>query len=586
MVTGVGDDDSGRWCPHDGQNGGNTAAMERTLVRLLAILTVLAVFAVGCAIDRLELDVGDALSDAATAASENASGSTVPTAEPTVDSETDAGADERADDTGSDTGDRDADADAGDTDSDEAAEGADNNSDSGADTDPVPSTGLVGEPGIGDEYYPQLGNSGYDVSHYDISFEFDNETRAIDGVTTLDITPTAELASFNLDLVGFDVASVRIDGADASFSRSGQELTIWSSDPLPADELMKVEVTYAGVPTSITSPAFPTNGWNDLGRLVFVAGEPEGAAGWFPSNDHPLDKATYRIAVSVSGRMKVASNGELIASNTIGERADGDLVEWVFESDDPQASYLTTLAIGDLSYYEEDDVDGITVRHVAETSVVDDAAEMNRNTSAMMETFIELFGPYPFDEYGTLVIDESIGFALETQTLSVFGNDFLDTDADFVVAHELAHQWFGNHVSLSEWQDLWLNEGFASYAEHLWLSARDANYDTDRVIRQTHRGLAATGLLDQPPGIPPTDELFHISVYIRGSFLLHALRLTIGDEQFFDLLRAWVIEFGGANATTEDFIAMAEEVSGEDLADFFDEWLYAPTLPELPEAEE
>lgn len=552
--------------------------MERTFVRVLAIVAVLALITAGCAIERLDSSAGDALVDEATAASQNASESTAPTAEPAAGDSDDDAADETTADEPSASDGAAADDDSGSADDDAPDSG-------GSADDPVPSLGLVGQPGIGDDYYPQLGNSGYDVSHYDIAFSFDNETREIDGVATLDITPITELASFNLDLVGFTVESVRIDGVDASFSRDEQELTIWSADPLPADELMKVEVTYAGAPTSISSTAFPTSGWNDLGRLVFVAGEPEGAAGWYPANDHPLDKATYRLAVSVSGRMKVASNGELISSNTIGERADGDLVEWVFESDDPQASYLTTLAIGDLTYYEEDQVGEVTVRHVAETSVVDDALQMNRNTDAMIETFTELFGPYPFDEYGTLVIDESIGFALETQTLSVFGNDFFDTDADFVVAHELAHQWFGNHVSLSQWQDLWLNEGFASYAEHLWLSARDPSYDTDRVIRQTHAGLAGTGLLDQPPGVPPTDDLFHISVYIRGSFVLHALRLLMGDESFFELLRAWVTEYGGGNATTEDFIELSEQVSGRDLGDFFEEWLYTTGLPDLPEAD-
>jgi len=559
--------------------------MERTLARLLAVLTALAVFAVGCSIEGLSSDTVEASIDASEVSSgaEPTTTETFPSPTPTTPDSAD---EPEPDATEADLADEVDEADLADgVDEVDETEADDSPTDDGAESvlGPVPDVGLVGLPGVGDDYYPQLGNSGYDVSHYDIAFEFDNETRAIDGVATLDVTPTSELASFNLDLVGFTVESVQIDGRDASFDRAGQELTIWSTDPLPADELIKVEVAYSGVPTSIGSAAFPTNGWNDLGRVVFVAGEPEGAAGWYPVNDHPLDKATYRIAVAVSGRMKVASNGELVASNTIGERADGDLVEWVFEADDPQASYLTTLAIGDLTYYDESTVGDVTVRHVAETSVVDDASQMNRNTPAMIETFVELFGPYPFDEYGTVVIDEDIGFALETQTLSVFGNDFLGNDADFVVAHELAHQWFGNHVSLSQWQDLWLNEGFASYSEHLWLSARDSSYDTDRVIRQTHEGLAATGLLDQPPGVPPTDDLFHISVYIRGSFTLHALRLTMGDEPFFELLKSWVTEFGGGSATTEDFTEMAEAISGLDLTDFFEEWLYTPGLPDLPD---
>lgn len=471
-------------------------------------------------------------------------------------------------------------------DSDESEQEDDGNDEQGSAEFDRPGTGIEGADGIGDSFYPQLGNSGYDVGHYDLDFTFDPDSRAIDGVATLDLTPSEELASFNLDLFGLSVNKVEIDGELAGYERTDSELTVWAEDPLPEGTVTKVAVHYEGVPSLVSSASAgaPNDGWFDAGHVVYVAGEPFGAAGWFPANDHPLDKATFRIAVTVPDNLEVASNGELVSEPP--ETSSGEPHQWVYEADDPQATYLTTLVIGDLEFLPPSKASGglgkeVTIRHVAEEGLAEATEITMANTGPMVEEFVELFGPYPFDEYGAVVVDEPLGFALETQTLSIFGSDLVGTtDFENVVAHELAHQWFGNHVSLGDWEDIWLNEGFATYSEALW---DEASRGVDINVRMESMYQFMNESPTIPPGSPPASDLFNFSVYFRGALVLHALRLTIGDDAFFELLQTYVERFGGGSARTADFIDLSEEISGEELDDFFNAWLYEEVMPPLPE---
>ena len=191
-----------------------------------------------------------------------------------------------------------------------------------------------------------------------------------------------------------------------------------------------------------------------------------------------------------------------------------------------------------------------------------------------MITFLsEYFGPYPFDAYGIALVPRALG-ALETQTLAVVGVLLPN-----VLVHEIAHQWVGNHVSVAHWQDVWLNEGFATYAEWLWQEHVGESTVAELVVFE-YSQQGALGL--PPPGDPPPHDLFNRSVYGRGALTLHALRLRVGDKAFFSVLRAWVDRYGGASASTEDFIALAEEISGSDLTSLFDAWLYDDSMPAVP----
>lgn len=437
----------------------------------------------------------------------------------------------------------------------------------------------IGGPGLGDVYYPGYGNGGYDVAHYDLTLDWDDDERTIDASAVIELTAIQNLSEFNLDLVGLNVNAVTVGGEPATFGRDGRELTITPAEPLAEGVEATVVVDYSGTPGTVPSATGVfSGGWLDDGDSIIVVGEPESAAGWYPVNEHPADKATYTITVIADSDLSVAANG----IQTSRVEADGK-VTWTYASNDPQASYLTTLGIGDYQLHQAPPSEsGVEVRHWFDADVFDDGVSTMSRTNLMIDAYEALFGAYPFDNYGAIVVDEDLGFALETQTLSVFGGDLVDGSARFedIVAHELAHQWFGNHVSLSQWQDIWLNEGFATYAEYLWFDAIDPNYDLDAALRADYDRFG--GLLNTPPGRPSPNDLFHPTVYLRGGFTLHALRVEVGDDAFFATLRGWVDRFGGGNATTSDFIDLSEEISGQDLGDLFDEWLFAEQIPDFP----
>jgi len=453
----------------------------------------------------------------------------------------------------------------------------------------------VGEDGVGDSLFPRLGNGGYDAQHYTIALETPVTENAITATMTLEAIATQDLTSFNLDFVGLNVDRVLVNGEEAAFERQGQELIITPATPLAKDDLFTVEIAYHGTPRAVISPMLGPMGWNYSRGSVYVAGEPEGAATWYPVNDHPLDKATYRFEITVPQGIEVAANGLLV--ETI---ENGDKVTYVFEVNQPMASYLATVNIDDFVIQESESASGIPIRNYIPEELLEYAHVFDRQ-GEMIEYFSTLFGEYPFDVYGAVVIDQFLGYALETQTMSLFGSDMLLGDpeqAERVVAHELSHQWFGDSVSLVDWSDIWLNEGFASYAEWLWAEYNGGEEALNEAVISNYQFMSGEAFLDYgyteqeaiaqarqfgAPGEPTANELFNASVYLRGGLVLHALRLAVGDDEFFEILRTYAERFQYGNARTADFIALAEEISGRDLDKFFNEWLYEVDLPPIPE---
>jgi aminopeptidase N len=440
----------------------------------------------------------------------------------------------------------------------------------GATTSSAPA--VAGESGVGDRYFPEAGNGGYDVASYALALSW-SEGGAIDAVTTIEASATTRLATLNLDLVGLEVTSLDVDRAPAEFERRGRELVITPRDPIEADSQFTIEVAYRGRPGRVSegTELFDT-GWFTDDRGAFVASEPIGAATFLPSNDHPLDKATYTFAVEVPADLEVAANGRFVARDDGGATAT-----WRYEMDDPMASYLVQVAIGDF-VFDEPSGGPVPIRNAYPASVgVGGAAAAFAATGDMIDFYDDIFGPYPFDQYGVVVVDEPLGFALETQGLSLFGVDLLGVQYEDIVAHELAHQWFGDSVSPASWQDIWLNEGFATYAEWLWGEHAGGLPPSSRA-RDAMAGLEST----VPPGDPGPQELFAFdAVYQRGASTLQALRERVGDDDFFAILRGWVERHGYDSATTDDFIALSEEVSGEQLDELFNAWLYQAPVPTL-----
>jgi aminopeptidase N len=443
-----------------------------------------------------------------------------------------------------------------------------------------------GAPGLGDPYGATIGNGGYDALHYTLDLDVNLDENIIAGTMTMQAQATQALSIFNLDFVGFDISEITVNDTQARFMRQGRELRIMPAEPLAVDEVFTASVTYAGVPGEgvIRADAF-SRGWNRYATGVFVASEPIGAAAWYPVNDHPLDKATYTFRITVPKPYVVAANGLLL------EAIDGDgVTTYVWQTDYVMASYLATVNIAEFVEVTEEGPNGLPLRNYFPARLADQATPVFAETADMIAFFEGLFGPYPFEAYGVVVADTPLFFALETQTLSLFGSQVIPgavqgvipqpNNTEITVAHELAHQWFGNSVSPASWQDIWLNEGFATYASALWVDHKYGAEAFESMMRFFYNNIAGRGYT---PGDPFQDGLFGTGVYQQGAWTLQALRLKVGDTVFFDLLRTYADRFQYGNASTADFIALAEEISGQDLGDFFDSWLYAGGVPPVPE---
>jgi aminopeptidase N len=448
-----------------------------------------------------------------------------------------------------------------------------------ATTDDAAAHAEEGSETLGDPTAPELGNGGYQAEHYALDLTYDFEGDNLDGDVTMDAVAEQDLDRFSVDLIGLDVHEVTVNGDPADFAHTNDKLRIDPPEVLPDDEEFEVVVDYSGEPGKERSPLAPFEvGWFTYDEGAFVASQPDGARAWFPVNDHPLDKATYTFEITVPGdELEVAANGAL---RSVDE--DEDTRTFHYEMAQPMASYLATVIVGELDEFTEDEVDGVAIRNFFPPSQTDVAQEYFANTAEMLEYFTPLFGPYPFDEYGSIVVETDLGFAFESQTLSLYGTDIITDQSDFIAAHELAHQWFGNSVSPVTWGDIWLNEGFATYAEWMWL---------DESGEQSLEESADDATDDYPPGDqwdapgePPEEDLFDDIVYYGGALTLEALRRTVGTEDFFDILRTYTEKYEYSNATTQDFVEIAVEVSGnEDVAELLDDWLYGETVPELPE---
>ncbi|HKA82761.1 MAG TPA: M1 family metallopeptidase [Acidimicrobiales bacterium] len=443
---------------------------------------------------------------------------------------------------------------------------------SGATTSTAARAGRAGAGGIGDPYFPETGNGGYDVDHYALDLTWDPTHQHLDGVTTIDAVATQALSSFSLDLIGLRVTAVDVDDNPARWERpDDHELVVTPAHALAVGARFTAVVHYDGTPAPIAGPPPLEPGFMTDGREVYVASEPDGAATFFPANDHPTDKATYEIRVTVPEDLDVAANG--LRRETIAR--GGGIETWVFDAADPMATYLVQVVIGNLRFETQAGPAGLPIRNAYDADLPDRVGAAFARQGEMIDFFDDRFGPFPFGTYGAVVVDEDLGFALETQTLSLFGGDDV---AEPVIAHELAHQWFGDHVSVGSWRDIWLNEGFATYAQWLWSEHRG-----DGTVDDMAQGFADTAGLDLPPADPGADQLFQATVYVRGALTLHVLRHELGDELFFELLRTWVDRYGGASATTADFEALAEAVGRRDLSQLFDAWLRAPSMPTLAE---
>lgn len=465
-----------------------------------------------------------------------------------------------------------------------------------------PRTPSKGASGIGDMFYPELGNGGYDALHYTIDLYTPMDRNYLEATTTLRAKATQDLNQFNLDLVGLEVSEVLVNNVSANFMRERRELNITPQVAIFSGEEFTVEIRYSGSPALNVSPSVGWgDGWNYREGRVIVASEPSGSSTWFPVNDHPTDKATYTFNITVPQPYVAVANGELVS---VTENEGTSTYLW--EMRHPMASYLAGMQIDQFELQTDQSESGTMIRNFFPTHHAHDAEEVFSPQGEMLTFFSDILGGYPFDEYGSVVVDEHLGFALEIQTMSLFGSNIVEGNAGFqeedtrnnFIAHEMAHQWFGNSLSLTQWSDIWLNEGFATYASWLWFEHSQGRDALDQLVAEAYNLHSGNVILESgntiqtarhyarlslPPGMPQMGDIFNRGIYDRGAITLHVLRLEIGDEAFFNFLSTYAIQNQHSNVTTSDVIDLAESISGRELSDLFNLWLYVAVMPDIPE---
>ncbi|MFG3173199.1 M1 family metallopeptidase [Streptomyces sp. NPDC048200] len=431
-----------------------------------------------------------------------------------------------------------------------------------------------GADGIGDTYFPQLGNGGFDARHYALDVAYDPATDRLDGRTTLTARATQNLSSFDLDLQKLDVTKVEVNGRRAHFTRSGDEIRVTPRGPLAKGRTFTVTVTYGGVPEALSGPiVFGSDyGWMKTADGVFVACEPNAASTWFPSSDHPSDKATYDIRITAPKGLTGVSNGRLVSTHDRGGRT---VTHW--RESRPMATYLATATIGKFDVRTGRTPAGTPI-YVAIDPVLanSNSVDVYAVTAAATDYWSQVFGPYPFEETGAIVDDmPQAGFSLEVQSKPAYSA----VRSEVTIVHELAHQWFGDSVSVAHWKDIWLNEGFATYAQWLWSEHQGVRSAHDSFVAGYGSRPAESSFWQTTVGDPQRDTMFASAVYQRGAMTLQMLRERIGDTAFFKLLPAWTKLHRYGNASTADFISLAERISGRQLDDLFQTWLFTPGKP-------
>ncbi|KRE54845.1 peptidase M1 [Arthrobacter sp. Soil736] len=445
-----------------------------------------------------------------------------------------------------------------------------------------------------DFYTPGHGSGDYQVSRYELHLDYQVTTNRLAGHATITARASTALITITLNLAGLRALEVQLDGQRVTrFLQRGNQLTITPDRPPPAGTGFSLDVRYGGTPAPLRG-IWGGVGWEELTDGVLVAGQPIGAPTWFPCNDHPSQKASFGYTITTDANYRVICNGVLISHHANGSRET-----WVFEQSEPMASYLASVQIGrydllPLTFHahppahragRQEGPGTVPQFLAAPPALMTKARAALARQGQMMESFQTCFGPYPFTTYTVVVPGDRLEIPLEAQSLSVFGPNHLNQgwESQRLIAHELAHQWFGNSLTAATWADIWLHEGFACYAEWLW-SETSGNSTAANRARAAWRGLSVNAQ-DLVVGDPGPGSMFDERVYTRGALALHALRRAAGDALFFSFLRAWTEEHRFGSVKTTDLCVTANRICGAvpgfDARTILTPWLYRLQLPTL-----
>nr|WP_306300012.1 M1 family metallopeptidase [Arthrobacter sp. BF1] len=450
--------------------------------------------------------------------------------------------------------------------------------------DTLQASGTVMVPAAADSYIPLHGSTHYEVEHYALDLEARLATNQLQGRARITARALVPLTTVELDLTGLGMDKASVNGTRVQkHSQRPGKLTLQLPEPVAAGAKFTMDIRYSGFPAP-DDGAWGEVGWEELDDGVLVAGQPTGAPTWFPCNDRPDNKASYRVSVTTDADYTAVCNGTLVSHTRKSSRET-----WVYEQSAPMATYLATVQIGRYKLLALPAKDGQTqlpITVAVSKKLQAKAATALSRQREMVDVFTEAFGPYPFDAYTVVVTEDALEIPLEAQSLSILGSNHMTTtwEAQRLIAHELSHQWFGNSLTLASWRDIWLHEGFACYAEWVW------SQESGSLTIAERASVAHTKLSNQPValtvGAPGPDMMFDDVVYKRGALALEAIRVAGGDANFFALLQRWTAENRHGSVSTAAFVALADLVCADvpqfSAADILTPWLFRKPLPPLP----
>jgi aminopeptidase N len=425
----------------------------------------------------------------------------------------------------------------------------------------------------GDPYSPELGNSGYDVQQYRLQLSLDPATAFFNADVMITATSTTQIQQVSLDFIGFDIQQVSFLGLPAEYHRQANKLLIDLPTAMPPGMEFVLDIAYSGEPVIEASAYVPFA--PHIGMIhpdkdsLFVDSEPDGSRYWFPCNDHPRDKATYRIELIVPDGMTGVAIGNLVnqpkaVSDAFPNGKEGMLFIW--EHDYPVATAFVTVAVARYDRIDWSSPRGIPLRSYVFPEQHERFQFFESHIGEMIDWLSDLYGPYPFDEFGYVTV-RGFGASLETQTMVILDTAMLNEET---LVHEMAHMWFGDWVSLDSWGDIWRSEGFATYTQFLWAS-RDHPNQIDQTIHGIEDFLVANPS-GYPLNYPPRAEMFGNDSYSKGAVVAHALREKLGDQAFYNGLQTYFERYGGRTATHAQFQAVMEDAAGVKLDEFFTKW--------------
>ncbi|MEM8896295.1 MAG: M1 family metallopeptidase, partial [Bacteroidota bacterium] len=444
----------------------------------------------------------------------------------------------------------------------------------------------------------------FDLLHIKLELSFDWEKQWVIGTATLELRPYFyEQRWVTLDAKGLEIKNIKLNNKESTlyYEQDSSKLLVDLGRAFTKEDTITIVVDYIGKPLEYSGN---TNGifHKEQGlyfinadgdnpnkpKQIWTQGETAYNSVWFPTIDHPNERCTQETIITVDSEFKTLSNGALQSSisNDDGTRTD----HWLM--DQPHAPYLFMLAIGDFAVVKDEYPD-VSVTYWVEPEYEQYAKSIFGNTPEMIAFFSELFDyPYPWKSYSQVVVRDFVSGAMENTTASVFMEEvqvdsrtLLDYNWDYIIAHELAHQWFGNLVTCESWSYLTLNEAFANYAESLWMEYKYGNDEAD-YHRQEELYTYLTEALEQRLELiryyyEDAEDLFDAHSYSKGGRVLHILREYAGDEAFFEALHIYLSENEYESVEVDQLRLAFEEVTGEDLNWFFDQWFFNPGHPQV-----